>query len=276
MASPITPPPLPRRPSTGAQPARATVYHGTTHAIDRFDPAFLGSGAGHDQEGPGFYFTSDPRDAATYALSAPHGEILTCDVVIADLVPTQRRALPRSTEWLLASSPDLAERLQDWGEDPRDAFRQALAICQDQGSAHESFQSVWFDFYRGYEAAYLERLCALGYSGVVSEKTAAPHLIVFDPAAISVVSRSPVAVALESPTLEADAAASKATLHTLAAGANGSMASALRKLREAAREDGPAPLDVPAAIGRRRLRESRAVSGQFVVPSRRGIGTVNL
>ena len=248
---------MPVRPVSGAYPTTVTVYHGCTRPLTAFDPAFIGSGTGHDTHGPGFYFSSDPEDAARYGLDSPEGELLTCEVDVAALLPTGRSAPRGGVEWLIATSPDLAEGLEAWGEEPRAAFRRAVPVYQQHESAHDAFTAVSSDFYRDHAPDYLARLVAMGYTGSVSDTSAATHLVVFDPSAIRIQGRMPAREAFEA-SMDVDAVArTEATLRALARQANRPSPLGLQRILAATAMTG-APT-VPVTPGVRRARRPRTI-----------------
>jgi len=81
-------------------------------------------------------------------------------------------------------------------------------MAQAHPSALEAFQTIEADFFRDAPQAYLAALIALGYDGAaVPRPDGLTHHLVYDPAAITIVARHPIAPesrAGESP--ESDAA----------------------------------------------------------------------
>lgn len=158
-------------------------YHGANTPIDQFSYTFLGSGKGYDHEGPGFYFTADESDAKTYGQHLFHAKIQ-----LKKPVPIKGKGLIKTTEiaLILKNAPNLQDKLMDWDENPKIAFKEALnSIIKYNNSPHEAFQSVWYDFYRGKEQQYLQNMVKLlGYDGVIVPKSGTIHIVVFDPSVI--------------------------------------------------------------------------------------------
>lgn len=170
-----------------------TVYHGGRHRITTFKPEWLGKGAGHDQEGPGFYFTSSEVNARAYA-EGVGGFIHTVVLSPRKLLKKTDRTKPSEVKKLMEWAPDLEYKLENWGEDPKKAFDEAFRmICSSNSKAVDAFQQVWYDFYRYDGADYLSSLVALGYDGhIVPGRRAAytnediTHYVIYNPKVIRV------------------------------------------------------------------------------------------
>ena len=160
-----------------------TWFHGSPDAIKQFDYTYIGKG--HDQEGPGFYFTSSEEDAKGYG-----GQTVKAELKLDKVVPLEGEVPAKEIEAILGQAPELKEALSDWGEDYEAgvnsmAFREALnAILQYSTSPHDAFQQVWIDFYArtGHDDQYLKNMTALGYDGViVPKRNGVVHAVVFSP-----------------------------------------------------------------------------------------------
>lgn len=164
-------------------------YHGRTSNSTAFDPAKTGDRWANNQDGPGFYFTSDPRDARTYA--HPDGVVLRAKLQPRKLVPHTGRVPVAQVDRLLRQAPDLEDVLTNWDEDPRVAYRELLAAVTRPSSPWEAFLEVWGEAYRraGDNAAWLAGMTALGYDGVVSPSSwgtgedgrPVQHVVMFSP-----------------------------------------------------------------------------------------------
>ena len=164
-------------------------YHGRTSQSTAFDPAHTGDRWANNQDGPGFYFTSDPRDARTYAY--PSGVVLQARLDPRKLVPHAGRVPAGQVDRLLRQAPDLADVLTNWDEDPRVAYRKLLAVATRQPTPWEAFLTAWGEAYRraGDNAAWMAGMVALGYDGVVSPSSwgvgedgqPVQHVVVFNP-----------------------------------------------------------------------------------------------
>ena len=184
---------LSARGSRGVAPSRRW-YHGRRARSLRFDLAHVGGKDANDQDGPGFYFTTDLEGARGYAY--PGGVVLEAELAVDRWVPEPGvgKANPREVERLMRASPCYTQVLEDWDENPRRAHDQALRGMMGPGqSPHGAFQNVWGDFYNrcGEGAAYLRELTKLGYGGVQIPQPDSQfcskdrvHAVIFDPKAI--------------------------------------------------------------------------------------------
>jgi len=172
-----------------------TLYHGSKEKLTSFDLARVGKG--NDQEGPGFYFTNSRKDALAYA--NPNGYLHAVKVTARKLVPLKGKVNAKDIEALLRKAPNLDDKLLNWDEDKDTAFSKALSgILQYTKNPQDAFQQVWYDFYKGDEAAFLKEVVALGYDAAIpdpAKRGGATHVVVFNPAVIKVVSVEPYAEA---------------------------------------------------------------------------------
>jgi hypothetical protein len=166
------------------------AYHGSPEKIGVFSTSFLGSG--HDQEGPGIYFTTSIEDAGRYG-----GNVHRVILRPRKLVPLSGRINIEQIKKLILSSLNLSDErglfeidindfyesgLSDWDEKPIEAFRKAVnSIGQYSKSPHDAFQNVWYSFFKNEPQKYLEQMVKLGYDGVKVSKTGLDHYIVFNP-----------------------------------------------------------------------------------------------
>lgn len=159
------------------------AYHGSSQKILKFCIDYVGSG--HDQEGPGIYFTSNMEDAAGYGRYVHHVYL-----DIKKLPSLTRKAKRQEILWLLQQCDDLDDKLMDWNEDRSTALRIALNSMMSQDNEHQSFLSVWYDFYRYRPTEYVENMISLGYDAVVVPRnthTSVTHYIVLNPKCIRII-----------------------------------------------------------------------------------------
>lgn len=166
-------------------------FHGRPARTRHFSYAFVGGEAANDQEGPGFYFTTDLQEARSYAY--PHGMVLEAELVPARWLP-DRPASRVEVERLMRASPCYRQVLEDWDESPARAHAQALRGMMGPGhDTRGAFLSVWGDFYLrcGQSAEYLRQLVRLDYGGVQIpqpdnqfREPGRIHAVMFDPIAI--------------------------------------------------------------------------------------------
>lgn len=162
-------------------------YHGRTADTDKFDLMHVGKEGAKDQEGVGFYFTSDKKDAEGYAY--PSGVILTVKLTPRKLASNVDPAPIKDVKYLMANAPDKETTLTNWDEDESRAFKLALkAMIGD--NAKETFENIWFDFYRYHPKEFLKNLVHLGYDGHYAAKNK-NHIIIYNPDVIDVVKKEP-------------------------------------------------------------------------------------
>lgn len=159
----------------------STFYHGSNSIIEKFDFAHIGTGTGVYQEGPGFYFTSDPEDAKKY------GKYVKKYLLhMNKLVSLTGRVPVSQIRKLIDAAPNLSETLTNFDEDPIKAKNMALNMII-QNTPFQAFLSVWGDFYMREEngdALYLRNMIKFKYDGVLIPRNNLNHVIVFNPSKI--------------------------------------------------------------------------------------------
>ena len=165
-----------------------TWYHGRTYAAQNFDLSKIGNG--FDQEGPGFYFSSDKTDAGSYA--HPGGQVATLKLAPRKVVSLTAKPKRPEVLRLMQASPDYASHLENWDENPKKAEQIALQSMLDQGPQKDVFIQVWYDFFRYDSQVWAQTMVALGYDGVLLQKNdGVEHFIAYDPNIIQVQSWEP-------------------------------------------------------------------------------------
>lgn len=161
-------------------------YHGRNVKSTEFSYKYVGKG--HDQEGAGFYFTSNKEDAFKYA--DKNGIIITAKLAPRKLVSTTARPNLKDLKFLIMSAPDYEGSLSNWGENLNNAMRQALQVYSDYDNAAEAFQVIENDFYKGVPGKYLEALVRLGYDGHIVngyiQDNPIKHFICYNPQIIHI------------------------------------------------------------------------------------------
>jgi hypothetical protein len=89
-------------------------YHGRTSTSDAFDLSYVGRKEAKDQEGPGFYFTSDKGEASGYAY--PSGIILTVKLSPRKLASNTEPANIKDVNYLIENAPDKENTLLNFDE----------------------------------------------------------------------------------------------------------------------------------------------------------------
>jgi hypothetical protein len=161
----------------------AVWYHGRSVDSEKFDLSYVGRDEAKDQEGPGFYFTNDKKDAAGYA--HPSGVILTVKLTPRKLVSNTEPAPIKDIAYLIDKAPDKENTLMNWDENPAKALKMATKAMMAE-TAKQTFENIWFDFYRNEPKQFLENLVHLGYDGHYAERTS-QHIIIYNPRIIKVI-----------------------------------------------------------------------------------------
>lgn len=153
------------------------AYHGTNANIERFSLDYVGEG--YDQEGPGIYFTNDRDDATGYGKFVYH---VALDIARAPRL--KKRAKITEIRQIINWASDLEDKLCDWDEDPKIAFDRAVKSCMLQDNEHQSFLTVWYEFYRYRPQEYLKNMIELGFDGAIIPSTTYTnviHYVMFNP-----------------------------------------------------------------------------------------------
>ncbi len=138
----------------------------------------LGSNSNNTQQyGPGLYF-ADGEDVAKM-----HGEVKTYVINTSTGFMTEKsKVRPQTIEFLIKRAPNLEETLQNWGENPRLAFRDAYnGILESSNNMVEALLSVQADFYRDDEELFMEK-CIIGSNihGIIVNVMGGKFLILYN------------------------------------------------------------------------------------------------
>lgn len=160
-------------------------YHGRAVNSTVFDIKYTGKG--HDQEGPGFYFSSDFEDSAHYAGAT--GIIIAAKIKPERLVRGKPEQNINAIRSLMKRSPHLESALTNFDENRDRAFNMALnSFIETNDTLKDAFQSVWVDIFEKDSEEYLKALIAkrwdAHYATWVRE---VKHIIVYNPKAIKMV-----------------------------------------------------------------------------------------
>jgi hypothetical protein len=159
-------------------------YHGREVKATNFDYQYVGKG--HDQEGAGFYFTTDKDQALGYA--GQNGIVMTVRLTPRKLVDMNRPAKTKDLKFMLLNAPDHLDALSNFAENPREALIMALnGYAQYYDDATDAFQTIENDFYKGHAAEYLINLVRLGYDGHIIKHEGAAHFVCYNPKIIDIV-----------------------------------------------------------------------------------------
>jgi hypothetical protein len=164
-------------------------YHGSPTPIQKFSDDFVGQGV--DQEGPGIYFTSNEEDAYGYARKSENGTgvVYVVGLDFKKIVPLKGRANKKDIMQLIDWAPNLETLLTNYDDNPTKAKAIAFGHCMRQDNPHQSFQQVWYDFYRHEPVDFVRNMVTLGYDGVVVPRQFmnTKHAVVYNPKIIRLI-----------------------------------------------------------------------------------------
>lgn len=193
------------------------MFHGTVYDIKEFKREYLGKG--HDQEGPGFYFTSDPDSASGYAsddrtdVSAPKTGPNIMPVYLRITKPVGNKPLTPAQIRAIISAGD-PESLWNFGDVGFDGKTKVLneaveAYRHYEHDVKRALFSLANDFYKGEDGKFLQVVTkTTGYDGMIVHRPTATHCVVFSPEQIkSVFNKSPGKSAAVNAAVEPDAKA---------------------------------------------------------------------
>lgn len=158
------------------------VYHGSQSSFDKFDLNY--SGNGHDLNGPGIYFTTSKYDAITYG-----NYLITAKLKLRKVITPKTKTSISVIKKLIDMSPEKDDVLTNFAENPTKAFNNAVNQIIIPNNAKESYERVWYDFYRDENKLYCENMTKLGYDAVKMEIVGGYHYIVLNLNAIEIVDK---------------------------------------------------------------------------------------
>lgn len=171
-------------------------YHGRTVDSTIFSYDYVGGENAYDQEGVGFYFTSDLNDAKHYA--EYKGIVLKCKLNYKKLIYKTSSENTKCNKKiiidLIKNSPTLDSTLENFDENPKRAFIHAVNLYMNYGDAWDSYQTIANDFYKYNAQEYLLQISKY-YDGQWTEKRGFErqddiiHLIVYNPSIIHVIEK---------------------------------------------------------------------------------------
>jgi hypothetical protein len=193
------------------------VYHGSGVAIDEFKYEF--TGIGNDQNGSGFYFTTDINEAAAYTSASLNGmpkpggqNNPTIHHVRLRLknpldIETKQDLTTKELRAIITKSPCLDDCLCDWGDIEYEGMPKVLTRAIDtyascQGGPEgpvvliKTLHKLGNDFFPGETEAFNQAIeSVLGYDSVVErfENTGNTHYVAFFVEQIEIVERTPLA-----------------------------------------------------------------------------------
>ena len=166
------------------------MFHGKPRPISQFSYQFI-TKEGNNQEGPGFYLTSDIADAKKYG-----NNIYIVNASYRKLVPVQGTKNLKEALAMVKMAPDVSEELLNWGDNATQGlanYLKGLASYTKPNNPQDMFLQIWTDFYRDSRlTAYLKNMVKIGYDGMLiktpyGHKNPFYHFIAFDPDKLKIV-----------------------------------------------------------------------------------------
>jgi len=163
-------------------------YHGTKQDFSAFDLKYIITEESIAQEGPGFYLSSDPEDAARYG--GGKGFLKTVKLTRKSGLRNEKSPYREVFMGSLVNNmPDKEDTLTNWDENPDKALRDLKrSILESSDTLHEMVLNVWADCYMGHELALVTRLRRGGIDGfVINKQNGVKHLICYNPEILKII-----------------------------------------------------------------------------------------
>lgn len=163
------------------------AYHASKAPIQSFSLDYLGSGKGHDESGPGIYFSNDKDDAQKYGSIIYEVEIDLGGMREAsdDLARHEKRKIARI---LIEASPFLEEKLKNFDDGFNDKNR-AIRIAADTYASSSpnlvyllsGLRHGWYGNRLGPTKKFID-VCVktLGINGLIRKEQTVTHYIVYN------------------------------------------------------------------------------------------------
>ena len=167
------------------------MYHGKSKPLKGFSYDFI-TAEGNNQEGAGFYLTSDKNDAKKYG-----NYIYIVDAAYRKLVPQRGIKNTDEAKRLILLAPDVKEELLSWGDTSQKglwAYMMGLDGFTKPNNPLDMFTQIWIDFYRYSPAEWMKAMVKLGYDGTLikqpyGKKNNFMHFIAYDPKKLKIVAQ---------------------------------------------------------------------------------------
>ncbi len=168
-------------------------YHGRTTLDTTFSLNYVGKG--EDQEGPGFYFTNYYEDAVRY--SNKNGTVFKCKIDYKKLILKTHSSRTKVNKKviidLINKSPTKNDTLENFDENPQQAFVKAINGYMFYKNADDAYQILANDFYKYSPGEYLKVLSKYYDAQLTDLRLTAgvKHLIVYNPDLIKIIETIP-------------------------------------------------------------------------------------
>lgn len=188
-------------------PQTVIAYHGSACPIEQFDYQF--TGIGNDQNGSGFYFTTDPGEALGYTEYELNSQtkpgangnptVHKAEVHFDCLMPNdaQFSISPAQVKRMVRYAPNLRDALENWGDLSRYSMTHVLneavghyAHHKDDGPTIRTLFKIANDFFDGETEAFNRAMLeVLGIDGIVEHYPDKSHFVAFFPNQIDIIER---------------------------------------------------------------------------------------
>jgi hypothetical protein len=168
--------------------SKKVFYHGTPHKFEHFDLDYIGKG--NDQEGPGFYFTDDINTARGYA--GKNGVILACELFPRKIIKSVGKINLQMVDFMITNAPDYETTLQNWDENIVKAYRIVINQIVKKNNPKETFEQIWYDFYRYDAKQWAINMMKFSYDAVLAKTQNdgfGRHIVMLNPEKIKIVDR---------------------------------------------------------------------------------------
>jgi hypothetical protein len=175
----------------GLQMAEQKIFRGdpTPITLEKYNPN-AGIEAGKElgqsmAEGPGIYFTTHPKNAASYGKNITEANLSTG----AKIIDKHEKPLSRASINSMLNKVDketLDNALSNWDENPRIARNMLLDAIHENATPQEQLMSIWADvFYHQSPDKYMDLMAKSKIAGMEIEKEGLSHFVVYDKKALS-------------------------------------------------------------------------------------------
>lgn len=119
------------------------IYHGTDANIEQFDVGKRNK-EGHDQYGPGVYFSNSIDVAHQYGKN-----VYQANIDDSNFITSSKTIRPHVITYMLKKSPHLEDVLTNWDENPYRAYSLLYqSMIDNSNNMIEALLNVWSDGYQ--------------------------------------------------------------------------------------------------------------------------------
>jgi hypothetical protein len=145
------------------------AYHGTRHKITKFSDKFVGGEQAKDQEGPGIYFASEPKEAIEYATGG--GYVYKVNLNFGKLLSNEPSMdldyLTQPVTKLIKAAPNWKRVAKGYSDDIDEGLDEMVyKFIGTSQSEKEVFVTLFDEVYKNDPILYVRNMTKLGYDGV--------------------------------------------------------------------------------------------------------------